>query len=96
MLQLISNKTLYFLNTGYSHVDLHCRREGKLEVDVHPDDAAARNLHDGQLVTVWNEQGEIAAWCRISTKVGRGVARLPFGGLDDALGRRRSCESADP
>lgn len=96
MLQLISNKTLYFLNTGYSHMDLHCRREGKLEVDVHPDDAAARNLHDGQLVSVSNEQGEIAAWCRISTKVGRGVARLPFGGLDDALGRRAHVNQLTP
>jgi len=96
MLQLISNKTLYFLNTGYSDMDLHCRREGRLEVDVHPDDAAARNLHDGQLVTVSNDQGEIAAWCRVSTKVVRGVARLPFGGLKDALGRRAHVNQLTP
>lgn len=87
MLQLISNKTLHFLNTGYSHLELHCRREGRLEIDLHPDDAAARNIQDGQLVVVSNPQGEVAAWCRVSTKVGRGVARLPFGGLVDALGR---------
>ena len=96
MLQLISNKTLHFLNTGYSHIDLHSRREGRLEVDLHPDDAADRGIQDGQLVIVSNSQGEIAAWCRISLKVGRGVARLPFGGLLDALGRRSHVNQLTP
>lgn len=96
MLQLISNKTLHFLNTGYSHIDLHARREGRLEIDLHPDDAADRGIQDGQLVIVSNPQGEIVAWCRISLKVGRGVARLPFGGLLDALGRRSHVNQLTP
>ncbi len=96
MLQLISGKTLHFLNTSYSHIDLHTRREGRLEIDLHPDDAAARNLHDGQLVRVSNPQGELTAWCRISLKVARGVARLPFGGLVDALGHSAHVNQLTP
>jgi anaerobic selenocysteine-containing dehydrogenase len=96
MLQLISGKTLHFLNSGYSHIDRHSKREGRLEIDIHPEDASDRRITNGQLVEISNPQGEIAAWSRISSKVPKGVVSLPFGGLVDALGRQRHVNLLTP
>ncbi|MFN8060227.1 MAG: molybdopterin-dependent oxidoreductase [Vicinamibacterales bacterium] len=89
-LQLISGKTLHFLNSGYSHIDRHQRREGALVVEVHPRDASERAITDGEAVRVWNAQGDVRAVCRVSERVRPGVAWMPFGGLTDATGARQS------
>lgn len=89
-LQLISGKTLHFLNSGYSHLERHRRRAGELFVELHPDDARARGVSDGGIVRVWNEGGEVTAVCHVSDRVRPGVAFMPFGGLTDARGAARS------
>lgn len=50
-------------------------REGPPPLEMHPDDARARGLHDGQRVRVWNELGEVRLPLRVTTRVpgGRGV-----------------------
>ena len=85
-LQLITGKTLHFHNSGYGHMERHRRRSGPLFIELHPDDAAVRGVSDGSSVLVGNERGEVNAVCRISDRVGRGVAWMPFGGLTDAGG----------
>jgi len=89
-LRLISGKTLHFMNSGYSHIERHMRREGELFVEIHADDARARGLVEGADVRVWNTLGDVAAVCRISERVRPGVAWMPFGGLTDARGHRQS------
>jgi anaerobic selenocysteine-containing dehydrogenase len=89
-LQLISGKELHFLNSGYSHMERHRRRAGPLFIELNPEDAACRGLKDGVRVAVSNERGEVQAICRISDRVRSGVAWMPFGGLTDAKGERRS------
>ncbi|HQZ15910.1 MAG TPA: molybdopterin-dependent oxidoreductase [Vicinamibacteria bacterium] len=89
-LQLISGKTLHFMNSGYGHMERHRRREGLLSIDLHPDDAASRGLKDGALVSVHGERGELKAVCRVSDRVRPGVAFMPYGGLHDAAGVRQS------
>jgi anaerobic selenocysteine-containing dehydrogenase len=42
-------------------------------LEMHPDDAKARGLVDGQPVRVWNELGEVRLPLRITTDVPRGV-----------------------
>jgi len=42
-------------------------------LDMHPDDAAARGLKDGERVRVWNEWGEVFLPLRISALVRSGV-----------------------
>lgn len=42
-------------------------------LDMHPDDAAARGLHDGMRVRVWNERGEVHLPLRITDAVRPGV-----------------------
>lgn len=89
-LRLISGKTLHFLNSSYSHIERHRRREGELFVEMHADDASLRQLSDGDDVRVWNALGEVRAICRISDRVRPGVAWMPFGGLTDVSGSRLS------
>jgi anaerobic selenocysteine-containing dehydrogenase len=89
-LQLITGKTLHFLNSGYSHMARHQRGEGPLFVELHPDDAGRRGVAAGDLVRVWNALGEVRAMCRVSDRVRPGVAFMPFGGLTDAAGAQQS------
>lgn len=95
-LQLISGKTLYFLNSAYAHVERHRSREGVLFIEVNPADAQARGLVDREHVSVSNSQGELVAECRISDRVRSGVAWMPFGGWGDALGVKRSVNLLTP
>jgi anaerobic selenocysteine-containing dehydrogenase len=89
-LQLISGKTLHFMNSGYGHMERHRRRSGPLGIDIHPVDAGSRGLTDGEHVWVRGSRGELKAVCRISDRVRPGVAFMPYGGLHDAEGVRRS------
>lgn len=89
-LRLITGKTLHFLNSSYGHLAHHARRAGELFIELDAADAAGRAVNDGDLIRVWSDQGEVLARCRISTRVQPGVAWMPFGGLTDASGARRS------
>jgi anaerobic selenocysteine-containing dehydrogenase len=95
-LQLITSKTLFFLNSSYAHVERHCRREGTLYVEIHSDDALTRQVHEGDLVQVANEYGSVIAICRISDRVRPGVVWMPFGGWGDAAGQPYSANSLTP
>ena len=95
-LQLITGKALHFLNSGYSNIERHRRRAGELYVEVHPDDAEARRLTDGEAVRVWNERGEVRAICSVSDRVRPGLVWMPFGGFADAGGVRRSINVLTP
>ena len=96
MLQLISGKTLHYLNTGYSHQEPHRRREGILQIEMHTLDAESRGLRDGETVLVRSSQGEVHAICCISERVQSGVVWMPFGGLQDAGGMSRHVNSLTP
>jgi len=89
-LQLITGKQLHFLNSGYANMERHRRRAGELFIEVHTDDARERGVADGDAVIVRSETGEVSAICRVSERVRHGVAWMPFGGLTDAAGERRS------
>jgi anaerobic selenocysteine-containing dehydrogenase len=89
-LQLITGKSLHFLNSGYSNQERHRRRAGELFVEIHPEDAQRRQVATGDAVRVWNERGEVRAVCSVSDRVRPGVVWMPFGGLTDAGGARQS------
>jgi len=48
-------------------------------LDLHPDDAAARGIGDGDMVRVRNTRGVVVARARIGDVVGPGVVTLPSG-----------------
>jgi anaerobic selenocysteine-containing dehydrogenase len=88
-LQLITGKALHFLNSGYGNMEPLRRRAGDLSIEIHPEDARARRLANGDAVRVWNERGEVRAVCSVSDRVRPGVAWMPFGGFVDAGGTPR-------
>ena len=95
-LQLITGKSLHFLNSGYSNMDRHRRRAGELFVQIHPEDAHRRGVASGDAVRVWNDRGEVRAVCSVSDRVRPGVAWMPFGGFTDASGARLSVNVLTP
>jgi anaerobic selenocysteine-containing dehydrogenase len=95
-LQLITGKSLHFLNSGYSNMERHSRRAGALFVEIHPDDARTRGVASGDAVRVWNGRGEVRAVCSVSDRVRPGVVWMPFGGFIDAGGERRSVNVLTP
>ncbi|PWQ97607.1 molybdopterin-containing oxidoreductase family protein [Leucothrix arctica] len=48
-------------------------------VEIHPEDAAASGITHGELVRVWNEQGEVSFKAQVSDKVKQGVLYTPKG-----------------
>ncbi len=89
-LQLITGKALHDLNSGYANSPIHRKRAGTLFIELHRDDAVARNLAEGDLVKVWNQLGSVDALCCISARIKPGVAWMPFGAMLDASGNLRS------
>jgi anaerobic selenocysteine-containing dehydrogenase len=51
----------------------------RVPIELHPDDAAARGIADGDRVRVWNELGEVVVPARLTRSVRPGVACLPKG-----------------
>ncbi|MEE3098335.1 MAG: molybdopterin-dependent oxidoreductase [Pseudomonadota bacterium] len=59
------------------------KRAGRGELLMHPEDAAARGLTDGDVVRVFNDRGACLAGLRASDGILRGVTRLPTGAWFD-------------
>jgi anaerobic selenocysteine-containing dehydrogenase len=78
-LRLLSIKAHHFLNSTFTNVPSLARDAGPRYVGLHPEDAAARGLADGQEVRVFNDRGEFRALARLSDAVRPGVAMTPFG-----------------
>lgn len=55
------------------------RVQGREPILMHPEDAAARGLSDGQVVRVFNDRGAIAAGLRVSDGIRRGVVAMATG-----------------
>ncbi len=54
-------------------------RRGKVALEMHPDDAAARGLADGAAVRVFNERGDVRCRVRLNGAMRVGVVFLPKG-----------------
>ncbi|MFO1197828.1 MAG: molybdopterin guanine dinucleotide-containing S/N-oxide reductase [Burkholderiaceae bacterium] len=63
-------------HSGYSRANKVAGRE---PVTLHPDDAAARGIRDGDVVRVFNDRGACLAGARVSDGVRPGVAKLSTG-----------------
>jgi biotin/methionine sulfoxide reductase len=55
------------------------RVQGREPILMHPEDAAARGLADGQVVRVFNDRGAIAAGLRVTEAIRRGVVAMATG-----------------
>ena len=64
-LALISPAAHAFLNSTFANLPKQVRQELRPFIEIHPDDAAARGIKDGDAVRVFNGRGE----CRLSAVV---------------------------
>ncbi len=51
-------------------------------IELHPDDAAARSIHEGAHVRVFNQRGEVRCTARLNDEMRPGVACIPKGTWD--------------
>lgn len=65
-LAFISPPAHHFLNSTFSAQPVFVRREGEPVVTIHPADAAARGIQDGQTVRTYNDRGAFLARARVS------------------------------
>ncbi|GAA4518094.1 molybdopterin oxidoreductase family protein [Actinoallomurus oryzae] len=78
-LVLISAAPHHFLNTTFGNNPELRRRAGGPVIVLHPDDAAARGITDGDAVRVHNARGAFEATAEVSDRVRPGVAATTKG-----------------
>jgi biotin/methionine sulfoxide reductase len=70
---------------GHSSAQKHRGREVAY---MHPQDAAARNIADGDIVRLWNDRGACLAAVRVTDGIRAGVIQLPTGAWYDPADAR--------
>jgi anaerobic selenocysteine-containing dehydrogenase len=73
-LAFISPPAHHFLNSTFSAQPVFVRREGEPSLTLHPQDAAARGIRDGDLVRTFNDRGAFVAKARVSEAARPGLA----------------------
>jgi anaerobic selenocysteine-containing dehydrogenase len=76
-LRLLTAPGYFQAHTAYAGVAFLRRREGAPCAILHPDDAAARGLKDGDKVRLHNERGTVGLVLRVSDEVRPGVVLVP-------------------
>jgi anaerobic selenocysteine-containing dehydrogenase len=76
-LQMISPPAPSFLNSTFVNIDSLRAAAGEPAVEMHPHDAAARGIHDGQRVRVFNDRGAFEARAQVGDAVRPGVVVAP-------------------
>jgi anaerobic selenocysteine-containing dehydrogenase len=72
-LAFISPPAHHFLNSTFSAQPVFVRRESGPSLTIHPEDAAARGIADGQMVRTFNDRGAFLARARVSDDARPGV-----------------------
>src|SRR5581483_564710 len=79
-LALVSAKSeLHFLNSSYTNLPRHLKAAREPLLDLHPQDAAARGIEEGDLVRVFNDRGSVTLRARVSDRAREGVVAMPSG-----------------
>lgn len=68
-----------FLNANYGGFDKHLPREGEPRLEIHPSDALARGIRQGDRIVVRNDRGALTLTATISEAVQPGLVTVPFG-----------------
>jgi anaerobic selenocysteine-containing dehydrogenase len=71
--RLATSPARNFLNSTFNETPTSRAKEGRPEVLIHPDDAAANSIVDGAEVVVGNCRGEVRMYARVYDGVRRGV-----------------------
>ena len=76
-LALISPAAHAFLNSSFANLPKHLRQEAHPFIEIHPRDAAARGITDGDPVRAFNERGSCELTAVVSTRAREGVVVSP-------------------
>ena len=76
-LAFISPPARHFLNSTFANVARFREFESEPHLDIHPSDAAARGIADGDLVRVFNDRGSHRLRARVNGKPRAGVVVAP-------------------
>jgi biotin/methionine sulfoxide reductase len=100
-LYLIANQPATRLHSqlDFGATSLASKVKGREPVRIHPDDAAARGIADGDVVRLYNERGTCLAGAVLSDKVRSGVVQLSTGAWfdpDDPSADRPLCVHGNP
>jgi anaerobic selenocysteine-containing dehydrogenase len=72
-LAMISPPARNFLNSSFVNVKSLRDMEGEPLLEIHPQDAAVRQLQDGEMVRVFNDRGSYECKAHVSTRVRVGM-----------------------
>lgn len=72
-LQLISPPARHFLNSSFVNVDSLRKQLPEPSLEIHPADAAARHIQEGQMLQVFNERGAFQVKAVVTDRVKQGV-----------------------
>jgi anaerobic selenocysteine-containing dehydrogenase len=72
-LAMISPPARNYLNSTFVNVQSLRDAEGEPHLEIHPDDAAARNVADGARVRVFNDRGSLLLKARVTERARPGV-----------------------
>ena len=86
-LHLISNQPVGRLHSQLDQgsVSRSLKVAGREPIWIHPDDARARELSEGDVVRVFNDRGQCLAGVRITSNIQKSVVQLPTGAWYDPL-----------
>jgi anaerobic selenocysteine-containing dehydrogenase len=73
-LAFISPPARNFLNSSFANLEFALKEAAEPYLDIHPADASARGIADGDQVRIYNGRGSFAAKARVSERVRPGVA----------------------
>jgi anaerobic selenocysteine-containing dehydrogenase len=76
-LALISPAAHAFLNSSFANLPKQLRQELRPFVEIHPTDAAARSIQDGDTVRAFNERGSCELHAVVTTRAREGVVVSP-------------------
>lgn len=72
-LAMISPPARHFLNSTFVNVDSLRTTEGEPHLDMHPSDADARGIAEGDVVRIFNDRGSMQALARITDRARAGL-----------------------
>ena len=70
---MISPPARNFLNSSFVNVQSLRDTEGEPHLDIHPEDAAQRQIVSGDLVRIYNGRGSFTALARVTDKARKGL-----------------------
>jgi anaerobic selenocysteine-containing dehydrogenase len=76
-LAFLSPPARHFLNSSFANLARFREFEREPHLDLHPDDAGARGIRDGDLVRVFNDRGSYTLKARVNGKPRAGVVVAP-------------------